>query len=120
MKKAGVLIGVYEVLLVINAVAYTSWSGNYSELPRTALRLIGVALIIGGLWKSVKWAWWVAVILTGLFSLSGIAGLLVGLQAGLFAQRLHPVFDITILAAMVCTLGGAFVVLLLPSSRNMS
>ena len=118
MKKAAVLLMVYGGLLVINAAIYSWWSSDLSELPRMGVRLVGTALIVWGLWNSAKRAWWVAVLMASVLSVLGVASLAIGLPAGMLVGRPYPLLDITMLAAMVCSLGGTFIILLLPSSRS--
>jgi len=61
----------------------------------------------------VGWASFSAVL-----SILGVAGLVLGFSSGLFANRPYPEVDVFFFVLSIGTLSGAFVLLLLRSSRN--
>lgn len=117
VQAAAVLILLYGVLALVNALTMQSQAG-WGEpwaLGRAILRLLISALIAWGLFRRARWAWWV-----------GLGWSLFGLALGASAMLVFEMGDIHWLApsraqlplgVMLLSLGGAIALLITPSGR---
>lgn len=118
LRTAAFLILIYGILVLLNAGLYARASGDLTQLPRALVRVAGTVVITVGLWKSTTWGWWAAVLFSGLIGLTGIIGLIVGLQTGVFAGRPNPTMDVAFFTLGSLTLLAATLVLLRSSTRG--
>jgi hypothetical protein len=118
LKAATVLILVYGLAVVLNGLYYVSWSGDWSQFPRAAVRMGGTVLIAYELWRARRWAWWLATIVTAIFVVSGAVGLYVGLSLGIFEGRPNPILDLLFFIFITLLLIAILTLLLLPSTRR--
>jgi len=118
LRTAAVLILIYGILVLLNAGLYARAAGDPTQFPRALVRAGGTILVAVGLWKSTKWGWWVGVVFSGLLGLTGVLGLIAGLQAGVFVGRPNPEMDIAFFTIASLTLLAATLVLLQPSNRR--
>ena len=117
-RIASILIFCHVALLLVSGWNYYRIEGDLTDAPRMVIRIVGGSLIVWGIWKGFGWAWWVGVIFTGLLSVVGTAGLYIGLLGRVFQTRPTPNLDLGIYIGLIVCLAGAFVLLLLPSSRK--
>lgn len=118
LKLAVILLATYGVLILVNAGFYASWSNDFSEFHRVAIRILGVILIVFGLMKKANWAWWLAILGTGaLVVLGGLASMMVLLN-DVYIDRPYPRIDMVFLFSSLSLLTLAFLVLLMPSARK--
>jgi hypothetical protein len=104
--------------VLLNAGLYARAAGDLTQFPRALVRVGGTILIAVGLWKSTKWGWWLGVVFSGLLGLTGILGLIAGLQAGVFVGRSNPLMDIAFFTIASLTLLAVTLLLLQPSTRR--
>jgi hypothetical protein len=114
LRLAAVLFLVYALALVCNAALYISWSGDTSELPRGIVRVVGVSVVAVGLWRARRWAWWIAVILSGLLFVLGVTALI---SSGVLDSRPYLIADYVFFFVSLGALLGAVLALVLPGSR---
>lgn len=118
LRTAAVLLAVYGAAVLGNALFYTSWSGDSSELMRAVVRAGGMAVIALALFQGRRWAWWAGVAVAGVLSVFGIAGLLAAHASGSFAARPYPAADYAFFAISIAALVGAFCVLVSRKGRS--
>lgn len=117
VRIAALLFAAYGLMLMAQALLLQSAAGweQANDFPRALLRLAGCGLIAYALMQGLRWGWWAAVLLGGLWTVTGAAAVLM-LTAGDGWSRLPagaPVF----LVAFVAILGTAMALLLQPGSR---
>ena len=117
LRAAAGLLVLYGVAVVLNAtVMYgaAQWMTS-RELPSAIVRLAGTVLVAWGLLRRLRWAWWLGLVLTTFWLVTGAAAVLV-LQRGdvhwLQPSRLQILLVVSLLA-----LGLSLALLLSPSAR---
>lgn len=117
VKLAAALFVVYGIAVVLNAVAVQSAAGWLAprDFPRALIRLAGTGLIAWGLLHRARWAWWLGLVLATLWLAAGAVTTLV-LEHGDVYWLQPSGFQIFLAVSLLC-LGGALVLLLLPSAR---
>ena len=118
LKLGQLLIAIYGVLVLINAGFYAWWSNDFGELHRAIIRVGGVALLIYGLVNKANWAWWLAVLGTGVLFMLGGIGVIMALSNDMFANRPYATIDMAFLFSSIGVLALAFFTFLLPSTRR--
>lgn len=118
LKFGMLFIAIYGVLVLLNAGFYAWWSADYSGLPRSVLRVVGVALVIYGLINKANWAWWLAIIGTGSLCILGGMATAILLSNDIFSSRPYGTVDMVFMLLSVGVLALAFITLLLPGSRK--
>lgn len=119
VRIAALLFAVYGAMVIANAFVLQSsaeWSGA-NEFPRALLRLAGCGLIAYALLHRLRWGWWIAVVLGGLWALMGAAAVLMITRAGAW-ERMGPASTPVFLVGMIAILGAAVALLLQPASRD--
>lgn len=119
LRLAAGMFLAYGVLVLGNAILYYSWSGDAGDLPRVIIRLAGVGLLTYGLWNAERWAWWLTLLMSLFWGITGIAAL--GLMAAadflVLEGRPYPTLDIIVLITQMALLVGTAVALLLPKNK---
>jgi hypothetical protein len=112
VRVAAGLILVYGVLVVANALIVGQMLGFTvieSIYPRPLIRLLGTGLMASGLVRGARWAWWLAVLLGGLWVVLGVLGIVALLLTD--GATLPPSTRVVVPASAV-VLGLAIVLLL--------
>lgn len=117
LRLAALLLVLYAVAVLANALFYLSWSGDASDMPAALARVAGFILLGVGVWQRRRWAWCAAMVLGSLLALAGLAGVVVGHRAGMFDGRPYPAVDYAFIGSSLLALVGAVVALALPRSR---
>jgi hypothetical protein len=112
VKVAAALLLVYAAIALLGPILLYQAGGRL--WLRVLVRVIGAVVMAWGLYQRARWAWWVAVVFSGLGALTGILGLAV-------TGRMGPLLMIpraTVLAPIaVAALAGTLVLLVLRESR---
>lgn len=117
-RTAAVLLLIYGALVVVAGVAgHAHPAGTTTtNLFRTAVRVIGIVIISGGLFRGAHWAWLLGVVFGGfwlLMSFIGAAALITsGEGAGVSLYALIHIL------AVVTALAGAWILLLTRAVRQ--
>jgi hypothetical protein len=120
-RLSAVLLGLYAVVMIANAILYASWIGNFSGLtPRFWMRLLFLAALIYGLWQSARWARWLTIVFGLAMGAAGLFGVWAASRTGLFDDRPYPILDYSVLVITSLALLGAATVLLLPRRTDNS
>jgi hypothetical protein len=119
VRIAALLFVAYGVMVLVNALLLQSTAGweNARDFPRALVRLAGCGVIAYALLQRLRWGWWVAVVLGGLWAVTGAAAVLMLTRAGAWDQAAPgstPVF----LVGMAVILGAAVALLLQRASRD--
>jgi len=121
IKYGSVLLICYVLLLIINAMFYIWWSGQFDEtgayIQLIARCIIFIAAARGLLLKE-KWAWWLGVIFSGIFSIIGFMGIVILQAYGMGYERPYIHIDLGILYGLLLTLVLVFFILLKSTTRN--
>ena len=107
----------YGAVVLVNATVLqvqNEWAG-VSEYPRAVIRAVGMGLLWLGLRRRVVAAWWVAVILAGLWAITPILAGIAIARIGVTAADLGGLVIVSLLGILL--LLTAVVLLCLPSSR---
>ena len=119
VRIAALLFFLYGLLVLANALSVGLSEGMSvadAALPRPAVRALGTGLVALGLWRGARWAWWLAVLLAGLWFVAGVVGL-----AAVFATRSAGALPSRMwwfAPVALSLLGGALGLLFLPGSRE--
>lgn len=113
VRIAAVLFIAYGMMVVVNATVLQMLGGwqDAADYPRALARCAGVAAIAWGLWKTMRWAWWLATLLGGLWAFFAAGVLLLTFVIPMPGLVLEPREWIGALLTLI--LLGAAVVLLL-------
>lgn len=107
----------YGALVLINATVLqvqNEWAGA-SEYPRAVVRAVGMGLVWWGLRQRVVAAWWVAVVLAGLWAVTPILAGIAIMQIGVAPTDLGGLVVTTLIG--LALLVAAVILLCLPASR---
>ena len=119
VRIAALLFFLYGLLVLANALSVGLSAGMTvadAALPRPAVRALGTGLVALGLWRGARWAWWLAVLLGGLWFVAGVVGLAAVFatgSAGALPSRMWWFAPVAL-----SLLGGALGLLFLPTSRE--
>ena len=118
VRVAAVLFALYGLYVAVNATAWEAIGvrGDAADYPRALLRACGALLVAWGLWRGLRWAWWLGVVLAGVWLVIGVGAFVAALLLGDGALPL-PTALLLSLAPGAMLLVAAVVGLLLPRSR---
>ncbi|HEX6058157.1 MAG TPA: hypothetical protein VFZ11_03985, partial [Gemmatimonadaceae bacterium] len=114
---AAAAFALYGLLVLGTATYWQSVGGwaNSDDYPRAIVRCVGMLATAWGLWRGLRWAWWIAVGLGSAFVVSWLVALLLVSRLSGDAPALPiPAVPAAVAAALVA-IGVAL--LLLPGSR---
>ena len=117
IRAAAVVLAFYGFLVAANAAFYVPWFGVPADLPRLVVRLVGVAIMVYGLWTSLRWARWVALAFSAVFGVSGLFALWAASQTGAFEGRPYPTLDYIVFVVSSLVLLAAATLLVLPARK---
>lgn len=119
VRIAALLFALYGVLVVVNAFVLQNTAGwaETRDFPRALLRLAGCGLIAYGLMQGRRWAWWAALILGGLWAVTGAVAMLMLASSGSLDQMPAPSTP-AFIVLFTLMLGTAVALLLQPASRD--
>jgi hypothetical protein len=120
LRWAAYLLSGYAVLVVVNATVMQARSGwaDIASYPRALVRAAGVAIVVWGLLRHGRWAWWLGLVLAAFWAVTGMLGLGVLLSIPSSDRELVPAGILVVGGASVVLLGVAVAMLLLPSTRR--
>lgn len=114
---AAAAFALYGLFVLANATYWQSvgdWAGS-GDYPRAIVRCVGMLATAWGLWRGLRWAWWIAVGLGSAFVVSWLVALLLVSRLSGDAPALPvPAVPTAVAAALVAV---GVVLLLLPASR---
>jgi hypothetical protein len=120
VRWAALALVAYAVVILVSATvlqAINDWEAA-GEYPRAVIRVLGVALVVWGLLRRARWAWWLGVALPLLWIVSGIAALAMFLSVRTDeADAVLPPAFYPLLSVTMTLLTVALVLLVLPGSR---
>lgn len=118
LRWAGYSLLAYGAVVLVNATVLqvqNDWAGA-TEYPRAVVRAVGMVLLWIGLRRRVIAAWWVAVVLAGLWAATPI---LAGVAISRIGVTLADVGGLVIVTLIgIALLVTALILLCLPSSRG--
>lgn len=109
----------HAVIVLFSASFYFYWSHEFSELLKAMIRIMGMVFIAYGLLKVEKLAWWIGVILSGVFTLASLLSISAIINPDSFQGRPFPVFDKITIALSGIFFIIAFICLIHPKSRKL-
>lgn len=109
-------LAIHVVLLITKTGIYFSEIEDIGELIRPAARIAVFLGCIWGLLRREKWAWWLSVILAGIYGSLGLAGLVLLVLSGHLAEI--PLLYVTYLLILAATLLIGVIMLLLTVTRS--
>ena len=119
LRAAIAVLVLYAVFVIANATFWQSLGGwaDWSDYPRGVLRTVMTGVLAWGLARREKWAWWIAVLLTGFWAIGGTVGVIIMFRVAA-GDELPPTSVLLTLAIGGALLIAAFVLLLLRPSRS--
>jgi hypothetical protein len=118
IRVAAVLFALYGLYVAANATAWQalgSWA-EAADYPRALLRVFAALLIAWGLWRGLRWAWWLGIGLAGFWVVLGLGAFGASLLIGNGDRPLPTALLISVVPGAVL-LVAAVVSLLLSQSR---
>lgn len=120
VRWAAVALATYAVVVLAYATISQMQSGweAAASYPRALIRAGGMALVAWGVLQRARWAWWLAVALSGFW----VVGSVVGLGAmfhigGSEAAEVLPGGFLMVMSVTAALLVAAIILLCLPKSR---
>lgn len=119
LKAAAALLAFYGLGVLANAIVgqvSTGWV-DAANFPRGVVRTAGCLVLAWGLLKTKRWAWWISVLLIGLWTILGVGG--AALLIFLFATSDEIAVELPrFLGFAILLLALVEILLLLPSTRR--
>ena len=112
-RAAAVLVALYGLVLLANAVINAQWLGVPGDWPRLGGRLFAVGVMVYGLWSSLPWARWATFAFSLVFGLGGLIALWAISQVRVLDGRPYPVLDVAVFAVTSLLLLAAATILLM-------
>ncbi len=117
LKMAVYFLLAYGVIVLVNACYYIYLSGDYSDFSKAVVRIFGVVIISYGLFKGLRWAFWLGAGLSAFI----VAGFLLSIPFILNPNSIINSYPLTskvliMLAGLLAT--TALVFFIHPNSRK--
>jgi hypothetical protein len=117
LKWSAALFVLYGVGMLINVVVVqgaAGW-GSTRDSPWVILNLLAAGLIAWGLLRRARWAWWLGLVVGGLWLVAGAMAVLVFEQGDIYWPAPSG-FQTFLVGSLVC-LGAALAFMISPSAR---
>jgi hypothetical protein len=114
---AAAILALYGVVVFVAAIlSPETRDAEAGGLVRSGIRCAGLLVTAWGLTRRETWAWWIAVVLAGFWTITGAAALLAYHRVSALTPQLQSVAGVAI--AFLVLLAAAVVLLLTPSARR--
>ena len=119
VRAAALLLLLYGVLVVAGAVLLHTMGGGVdaADFVDALVRLAGMGVLAWGLLRRRRWAWWISVLLGGLWIVLAVFAVVVFATTDARDLLPLPTLSVSFMAGSILLLAGALSCLLSPSAR---